>query len=78
MKTVYTDKYGLLPWAMLAVSALNFWSALQGFQAGDGNRLGLGIGTGALFAILGIKRIWDVRLAKRNGRDPTILRVEND
>lgn len=79
MKTIYTDRYGLYPWAMLFVSAVMFWSAYSGFSKGDGNALGLGIGSGALFLILALKRIWDVRKAKREGRNPSILRIrEND
>ena len=79
MKTVYTDKLGLYPWAMLFVAFASFWSAYNAFIAGDGNQLGLGIGAGGVFLILAIKRFLDVRQAKRDGRDPTVLRVnEND
>ena len=75
MKTVYTDKYGIYPWAMLFVSAFMFWSAYSGYAQGNGNQLGLGIGAGAVFLILALKRFWDIRQAKRDGRDPTIMRI---
>jgi len=77
MKTIYTDTLGLYPWAMLFVSATMFWSAYSGFTGGNGNRLGLGIGAGSVFLILALKRFWDVRRAKLEGRDPTILRTKN-
>ncbi|MBO9518840.1 MAG: hypothetical protein J7493_12300 [Porphyrobacter sp.] len=77
MKTIYTDKLGLYPWVMLFVSSTMFWSAYFGFTVGDGNQLGLGIGSGSLFFILGVKRLWEVREAKRQGRDPTIIRVKD-
>jgi hypothetical protein len=79
VKTVYTDKLGVYPWAMLFVSAAGFWTAFEGFAAGDGSRLGLGVGSGGVFLTLALKRFWDIRTAKREGRDPTILTVkEND
>ena len=77
MKTVYTDSLGLYPWAMLVVSGIMFWSAYTGFSQGDGNQLGLGIGAGAIFLILALRRFWDVRRAKREGRDHSILRIKN-
>jgi len=77
MRTIYTDKLGLYPWAMLLVSGVMFWSAYSGLTEGDGNRIGLGVGAGALFLILALKRFWDVRQAKLEGRDPTIFRIEN-
>ena len=79
MKTVYTDRFGFYPWAMLFVSAVGFLSAYDGFAEGDGNQLGLGIGSGSVFLILALKRFWDIREAKRKGRDATIVRIsEND
>ncbi|WP_145916774.1 hypothetical protein [Erythrobacter sp. QSSC1-22B] len=78
MKTVYTDKYGFYPWAMLFVSFVGFWSAYSGFSEGDGNRLGLGIGSGEVFLILALRRFWNVREAKREGRDPTIHRIKGN
>ena len=61
MKTVYTDSLGLYPWAMLVVSGIMFWSAYTGFSQGDGNQLGLGIGAGAIFLILALRRLNDDR-----------------
>ncbi|GAA0266078.1 hypothetical protein GCM10009127_01860 [Alteraurantiacibacter aestuarii] len=78
MKTIYTDNYGVYPWAMLAVALYMFWSAYEGFASDDGNRLGLGIGAGALFLILALRRVWDRRNARVEGRDPSIVRVEKN
>ena len=78
MKLIYTDKFGLYPWVMLLGSAAMLWSGYKGFADGDGVQLGLGIGGGGLFLIAALKRIWDVREAIREGRDPTILRIKNE
>ena len=76
--TIYTDRYGLYPWAMLLLSCSMFWSAYRGFVDGDGNQLGLGVGGGSVFLILAFKRLWDVHQAKRSGRDPSIVRAKKD
>jgi hypothetical protein len=78
VKTIYTDKFGLYPWAMLLVSAGMFWSVYRGLGDGDGSQLGLGVGSGGLFLILALKRFWDIRKAKREGRDPTIVRIKEN
>lgn len=78
MKTIYTDKYGLYLWTMLLLAFGQFWTAYRGFSTQDGNRLGLGIATGSVFLILALKRFWDIRKAKRDNRDPTVVRVVED
>lgn len=78
MKTIYTDKFGLYPWAMLLVSAYTFWSAYRGIGDDDGGQLGLRVGAGSFFLILALKRFWDVREAKRKGRDPTVVRIKEN
>ncbi len=75
---IYTDKFGLYPWAMLFVSAGMFWFAYRGLQDGDASQLGLGLGSGGLFLILALKRFWDIREAKRDGKDPTIVRIKGN
>lgn len=75
MKTIYTDRYGIYPWMMLVVAAIMFNNAYDGFSEQDGHQLGLGIGTGGVFLILALKRFWDIRKAKRENRDHTIVRV---
>ena len=74
MKTIYTDKYWLLPSFLLLVAGYMFWSAYRAFLRSDGGDLGLDIGVGGLFLILALKRLWDVRRAKREGQGPSIIR----
>ena len=83
MKTVYTDKSGLLPWSMLFVSAVMFFSAYNHFSEGETGPFGFGSRVGGVFFILGgcvfltlsLKRFGNVRSARREGRDPTVVRV---
>lgn len=75
MKTAYTDTLGLYPWAMLLLAAGMVWYAYRGFADGDATRLGLGLGGGGLSLILALKRFRDIRIAKREGRDPAIVRI---
>jgi len=77
MKTVYTDRYGIFPWAMLLVAGGMFWSAYNGFVKGNGGTAGLSLGAGAVFLTLALRRFWDSRQAKHEGRDPSIIRITN-
>ncbi len=76
MKTIYTDKLGIYPWAMLFSASVMFWSAYRGFLESDGNQFGAGIGAGGLFLILAVRRFWDVREAKRAGHDASVPRIK--
>jgi hypothetical protein len=83
MKTIYTDKLGLYPWALLFLSFVMFWSAYDTFLGRSSAPFGLDDNVGGLFLALGgsfwlflaMKRFLDVRKAKREGRDPTIIGV---
>lgn len=75
MKTIYTDRYGIYPWMMMLVAVIMFHDAYNGFAEQNGNQLGLGIASGGVFLFLALKRFWDIRKAKRENRDPTIVRV---
>ena len=77
MKTVYTDKYGILPLLMLGGSLSGFRLAYLGYVESNGSSLGLGLASGTLFFGLALKRLWDRRQAKRVGRDHTIVRIKN-
>ncbi|GAA4751638.1 hypothetical protein GCM10023264_17970 [Sphingomonas daechungensis] len=84
MKTIYTDKLGLYPWALLFLSATMFWSAYGVFVEGRYAPFGLGSTAGSLFLAAGgvfwlglaARRFRNVRVAKREGRDPSIISVK--
>jgi hypothetical protein len=83
MKTIYTDKTGIYPWALLFLSFGTFWSACDTFRGGRIGPFGLDSSlNGLILALAGVfwlflaaKRYRDVRRAKREGRDPTIISV---
>ena len=77
MKTIYTDKLGLYPWAMLFVSIVMFGRAYNAFEEGRTLWLCLNIGIGGSCLFLALKRFRDVQQTKREGRDPTILRIKD-
>jgi hypothetical protein len=77
VKTIYTDKYGFLPWMMLAASGSMLWVAYKGSTDGDRIKLGLTIGAGIAFLFLALNRLWAIREAKREGRDYTIIRTKD-
>jgi hypothetical protein len=82
MKTVCTDELGIYPWSLLFLSAIMFWSAhdtLVGSGRGlfgiTGDLGAAGLALGGLFWLgLAIRRFRHVRMAKQEGRDPTVLR----
>jgi hypothetical protein len=84
MKTIHTDIFGLLPWTYLLLSAGAFGSACDMMVRGGRGPFGIGGNAGlAVFALAGlawlvlaISRFRQVRQAKREGRDPAIVRVE--
>jgi hypothetical protein len=83
MKTIYTDNYGFYPWFLLFLSASCFFMAYDNLLGNSRGPFGLDGTTGGLFFVfvgsywlfLAVKRVRDVRKAKREGRDPTIIRV---
>jgi len=85
MKTIYTDRFGFYPWALLALSIIFFRSGYQIIVGVRHAPFGIdGTVGGAVFVlvagywlVLAGKRILDVRLAKREGRDPAIVRVKD-
>ena len=78
MKTIYTDSYGVMPWAMAAVALGNFATAYRARENADGNGFGIALAVGIFFALVAGKRFWDVRQAKVAGRDPKIVRTTHD
>jgi len=85
MKTIYTDRFGLYPWALLALSVIFFRSGYQIITGVRDAPFGIDdtVG-GAIFVLVGGcwlllagKRLLDMRLARREGRDPTIVRVKD-
>ena len=82
MKTIYTDRLGIYPWALLFLSTLSFWSAYETAVKGRSAPLGFDNGLGGLifvlsgvfWLILAVKRLRDVLRAKQEGRDHTIIR----
>ncbi len=78
MKTIYTDRLGVMAWLMMFAAIVHFIFAYQAFERGDGNGLAISFGLGVFFAFLAAKRAWDVRVAKHEGRDHTVLRIKND
>jgi hypothetical protein len=86
VKTIYTDKVGLYPWAMLLGAVLSFWRAYvilaEVRPAPFGLEKGLSVVVfaviGGNFTFLAVKRFRDIRSAKHEGRDPTIIRMKNE
>ena len=76
MKTIHTDKYGLLPWALLGAAAFNLSLAYRFFPADHWIWGTLFLCAGLNFLRLAVRRFLQVRQAKAEGRDPAILRVE--
>jgi len=77
VKTIFTDRNGLYPWAMLFVASMMFWSAYRDFLEGDDMGFGLSMAGGGVFLIFAIKRLRNIRHATRAGDDITILRTTN-
>ena len=77
MKTIYTDKTGALPWAWLVVGTglivLNVADLREGFDLFDA----FGVLAGVAAYGLAIKRFLEIRRAKAEGRDHTIVRIKN-
>jgi hypothetical protein len=84
MKTIYTDKLGIYPWALLFLSAISFWWAYDTVTGGRHAPFGIHKTTaGIIFVLCGgywlflaARRFRDVRSATREGRDPTIIRIK--
>jgi hypothetical protein len=82
MKTIYTDKLGLYPWVLLFGSVTSFWLAYRTIAGAHHAPFGLDKNLGGIiFAVIGgywlflaARRFQDIRAAKREGRDPTIIR----
>ncbi len=77
MKTIYTDNHGVLPWAWLILSAGSFALAVQSVGEGSGWRPIIASMCGVLSLALAIRRFLQIRRAKAEGRDHTIVRVKN-
>ena len=81
MKTIYTDKTGVMPWLWLGLSI--FWFAMAAVSYGDFGQSGwldpfiMRLLGGAFFFWLAARRFLQIRRAKAEGRDHTIVRVKN-
>lgn len=75
MKTIFTDRYGLYPWFLSATSCWMFSLAYGHFADGNAIRALVDAGAASVFLILAIKRFLEIRRAKREGRDHTIVRI---
>ena len=72
MKTIYTDTFGIRPIAWLALGAYMLASAII---RGTGWNLAIGLLGGAFFLFLAAKDFRRRMIARREGRDPAIVRV---
>ena len=75
-KTILTDRYSLYPWFLSAMSCWMFLLAYEHFGDGNAIRSLVDAGAGAFFLTLAIKRFAEIRRAKREGRDHTIVRIK--
>lgn len=79
---VYTDHAGLIPWTFGLLGIISFGAAYDAFSGGRGAfGLGASIG-GGVYVLSGIfwlfllwRRVRDIRRAKREGRDPAIVKI---
>mgnify|MGYP001178968128 CR=1 FL=1 len=81
MKTVYTDKTGVMPWLWLGLGVAWFglaaWSYDDVARTGSWDLLIIRLLVGVGFLGLAIRRFLQIRHAKAEGRDHTIVRVKN-
>ena len=77
MRTIYTDKTGVMPWAWLFAGtlliAINVAELEENFRLLDS----IGVLAGLGFYGLAINRFLQIRRAKAVGRDHTIVRIKN-
>ncbi|WP_379548554.1 hypothetical protein ACFCW2_05140 [Qipengyuania sp. DSG2-2] len=75
MKTVYTDRFGIFHWAMIAVA---LWQALSAFESameGSWGRALLNAAVAGAFSFLAARRMIERRAAIRAGSDPAIMQT---
>lgn len=85
MKTIYTDRLGLYPLVLLALPGMSFWSAYASFTGSRYAPFGLSntlnsailVAAGVYLAVRAAKRLRYTRSARREGRDPTIIRIKD-
>ncbi|XUU61433.1 hypothetical protein ACRAQ6_03950 [Erythrobacter sp. HA6-11] len=77
MKTVYTDKLGLFAPAMLFVAAIWFWRSYESYLESETIASVLFVAGGSVFLFLAMRRVYQVRRAKEEGGDPSLLSVKN-
>lgn len=78
MKTICTDKYGLYPW-FFGIGGVWEISHVYGYVADRRYVMATFAMIGsAAFIYLAGKRVWDMRTARREGRDPAIIRITAD
>lgn len=81
MKTIYTDEIGALPWVWLGLGIVWFALAASSFeelgQAAWWDPVIMRLLGGIFFLWLAIRRFLQIRRAKAEGRDHTIVRVKN-
>ena len=72
MKTIYTDHYGLRP---IVCTALGIYVLVSSIIRGSGWQLVAGVVIGLAAVALAATDIQRRRKARREGRDPTIVRI---
>lgn len=85
MKTIYADRLGLYPWTLLFLSVVFFWKAYETITGVRHAPFGIDDTVGGIIFVLGggywlilaSKRLLGVRSARREGRDPTIIRIKD-
>ena len=77
MKTIYTDETGAMPWLWLVAGTLLILSNAVQLEKSFDLLNALGFLAGLVFCGLAIKRFIQIRRAKAEGRDHTIVRVKN-
>jgi hypothetical protein len=76
VKTIFTDRYGLYPWLLIAACCWIFLSAYWDWAAGHAIHASLNVAAGAVFLTLAIKRLSVIGRARREGRGHTIERAD--
>ena len=76
MKTVHTDRFYLMPLFYAAMVAISIDSGFSAFQNQSWFRGGLAVFVGVGFAWFFVRRVFQIMAARKNGADPTVVRVQ--
>lgn len=72
MKTIYTDHFGIRP---IVWTALGLYILISSIIRGSGWQLIVGVLVGLAAVGLAVKDLYRRRKARREGRDPSIVRI---